>query len=78
MGFDSVTIYNSTVKSAATLVRKWPIDIADAAVVPDAFESGSNTMLVVFQSGGFSSSAHVYQGFSARWSTPPPPVPQLP
>jgi hypothetical protein len=67
VGFDSVTIYNSTVKSAATLVRKWPIDIADAAVVPDAFESGSNTMLVVFQSGGFSSSAHVYQGFSARY-----------
>lgn len=70
VGFDSLTIYNSSIKSAATLVRKWPIDIADAGVVPAAFESSSNTMLVEFQTGGYSGSADSYQGFSARCRAP--------
>ena len=66
VGFDSLTIYNSTDKSPSTLVRKWPLDIADAAIVPAAFESSSNTMVVVFQTGGYSGDAEVYQGFTAR------------
>ena len=70
VGFDSLTIYNSSIKSAATLVRKWPIDIADAEVVPAAFESSSNTMLVEFQTGGYSGFADTYQGFSARCRAP--------
>ena len=51
VGFDSLTIYNSTIKSAATLVRKWPVDIADAEAVPAAFESSSNTMLIELRTG---------------------------
>ena len=70
VGFDSLTIYNSTIKSAATLVRKWPIDIADSESVPAAFESSSNTMLIEFQTGGYSGSADFYQGFSARCRAP--------
>ena len=80
VGFDSLTIYNSTIKSAATLVRKWPVDIADAEAVPAAFESSSNTMLIEFQTGGYSGSADSYQGFSARCRAPllTPTLPSAP
>ena len=66
VGHDSVSIYSGTTKSPETLLRKWPIDIADTEAVPAALETSSNTMLVEFQTGGYSAPPDVYQGFSAR------------
>ena len=64
MGFDYLTIYDGNNRSA--LLRKWPTDIDEASVVPEAVESSGNVLMIEFRTGGFSSSPDVYEGFQAR------------
>ena len=81
VNFDYLKIFNRTRGPTGgqvwTLIRKWPIDIADANTIPSAFESIGNEMLVQFVTGGFSSSPDVYQGFKARWGHPCSHAPRI-
>ena len=78
IGFDYLTVYNSSTRSPVTLIKQWPIDIADSLTVPGTLEASGRAgdtaveMLVEFQTGGYSGASATYQGFKARYEDATP------